>query len=57
MKADKKNKIRQRMSKKARGAFLQRFREDCSRAFRGGVTEEELVLTVHEAVVAEVQES
>ena len=57
MKTDKKNESRQRMSDKAKEAFLKRFREDCSRAFRGGVTEEELVLTVHEAVVQEIQES
>lgn len=56
MKADR-NATRQKMSKKAQDAFLKRFREDCSRGLRGGLTEEELVRAVHEAVVKEVQES
>lgn len=53
----KKNLHRQRMSQKGREAFLVRFREDAARALRGGITEEDLVATVHEAVVAEIQET
>lgn len=51
------NAIRRRMSKRSQEAFLKRFRDDCSRALRGGLMEEELVRAVHEAVVKEVQES
>jgi hypothetical protein len=57
MKPEKKNETRQRLSGQAKTAFLKRFREDCSRGLRGGLTEEELIQAVHEAVVKEVQES
>lgn len=57
MKPEKKNETRQQLSDKAKQAFLKRFREDCSRGLRGGLTEEELILAVNEAVVKEVQTS
>jgi hypothetical protein len=57
MKPEKKNETRQQLSAQAKKAFLRRFSEDCSRALRGGLTEEELIAAVNQAVVKEVQES
>lgn len=57
MKLKKKNETRQKLSERAKTAFLKRFLEDCSRGLRGGLTEEELIQAVNEAVLREVQES
>jgi len=57
VKPDKRNSVRQKMSDAAKQAFLKRFRDDCSRAIRGGITEDDLRNAVNEAVVKEVQES
>lgn len=57
MKPDKRNEVKQRMSDQAAKAFLKRFTQDCSRALRGGISEEDLRAAVNEAVVKEVQES
>lgn len=51
-----KNLTKQAMTPQSRKDFLARFMKDCARAFRGGITEEELVASVHEAVCAEVHE-
>lgn len=57
MKSEDKNGIRKQLSNRAKQAFLKRFSEDCSRAIRGGLTEEELIQAVNDAVVREVQDS
>ena len=57
MKSEDRNEIRKKMSDRAKAAFLKRFSEDCSRALRGGITEEELILAVNQSLVREVQES
>jgi len=54
---DDANASRQRMSDAAKKAFLARFRKECVRGLRGGVTSEELQQALDMALVQDVHES
>jgi hypothetical protein len=52
-----KNENRQKMSEKAKKAFLMKFASEAFRGLRGGVTEAELASAINEASILEVQDS